>query len=178
MYTHTQGVYLAKLQITFSKSRTIMLHIFSRKLSEISATARLRKWQHRFGKSGMATFEEFFMMSEEKFKDFVNVDDVMTCELKNLIPMVQIDIIPNLLCSTFFQPFLADRIFKIFDQNNDGMISLYELNETTRRIINHDGTIKFLFAICDANGKLIVLWNSIINGITLKIVTLKKNKHF
>ena len=62
-----------------------MLHIFSRSLSETSTSTRLTKWQDHFRKSATATHEEFLVMSEEKFKEFVNVDDVMTSELKNLI---------------------------------------------------------------------------------------------
>ena len=49
----------------------------------------------------------------------------------------------------------ADRIFTIFDQNEDGNISLDEYTEILRRITNRnnlDEAIRFLFKIYDTDG--------------------------
>ena len=61
------------------------------------------------------------------------------------------------------QDMIADRIFTIFEQNEDGNISVDEYTETLRRITNKDNldeAIRFLFKIYDANGtqlKILIL---------------------
>ena len=51
---------------------------------------------------------------------------------------------------------MKNRIFKIFDQNEDGCLSVDEYIENLRRFTNKDNpeeSIRFLFKIFDIDGK-------------------------
>ena len=57
-----------------------------------------------------------------------------------------------------FQEHLKNRIFTIFDQNEDGSLSFDEYTENVRKITNKDDpdeSIRFLFRIFDIDG---IVW--------------------
>ena len=56
-----------------------------------------------------------------------------------------------------FQEHLKNRIFTIFDRNEDGSLSFDEYTENVRKITNNDDpdeSIRFLFRIFDMDGKV------------------------
>ena len=60
-----------------------------------------------------------------------------------------------LYSNQLFQEHLKDRIFTIFDQNEDGCLSVDEYMESLRRFTNKDNpdeSIRFLFKIFDIDG--------------------------
>ena len=57
--------------------------------------------------------------------------------------------------SLFFQPFFVERVFHIFDKDDNGSISLQEFIDAMHQFAGQspDDKIKFLFKVYDIDGK-------------------------
>ena len=58
-----------------------------------------------------------------------------------------------------FQPFFVERIFSIFDKNQDGRISMDETIQIFHKLNSQDdeGKVAFLFKIYNVNGNSVML---------------------
>ena len=56
----------------------------------------------------------------------------------------------------FFQPFFVERVFHIFDKDDNGSISLQEFIDAMHQFAGQspDDKIKFLFKVYDIDGRL------------------------
>ena len=59
-----------------------------------------------------------------------------------------------------FQPFFVERVFHIFDKDDNGSISLQEFIDAMHQFAGQspDDKIKFLFKVYDIDGKNIVIF--------------------
>jgi Ca2+-binding EF-hand superfamily protein len=61
----------------------------------------------------------------------------------------------KIICLIFFQPFFVERVFHIFDKDDNGSISLQEFIDAMHQFAGQspDDKIKFLFKVYDIDGK-------------------------
>ena len=64
-----------------------------------------------------------------------------------------------LIFQLFFQPFFVERVFHIFDKDDNGSISLQEFIDAMHQFAGQspDDKIKFLFKVYDIDGKFLFL---------------------